>query len=60
MLINTIVEVKSNVGNRTEKVRIFSHEVIDDSIIKFLQEMTFDEVQKYGDNKGWKVYRLEN
>lgn len=55
MLINTIVEVKANVGNGKEKVSIFSHEEIMHSVIEILQEMTLDEVRRYAANKGWNV-----
>mgnify|MGYP004463437079 CR=1 FL=1 len=54
-MYNIVIEVKANVGDRQQKVRIISRDEIESLVIEFVKNMTIDEVKKYGKSKGWNV-----
>lgn len=54
-MYNIVIEVKANVGDRQQKVRIISRDKIESSVIEFVKNMRLDEVKMYGKSKGWNV-----
>ncbi len=54
-MYNIVIEVKANVGDRQQKVRVISRDEIESSVIEFVKNMRLDEVKMYGKSKGWNV-----
>lgn len=54
-MYNIVIEVKANVGDRQQKVRVISRDKIESSVIEFVKNMRLDEVKMYGKSKGWNV-----
>lgn len=56
---SVIIQVKSNIGNGTVKMKVFSHEHISDAQKSALSAMKRDEAIKFGNANGWKVVDIE-
>lgn len=52
---HTIVEVKSNTGNETVKMKIYSQKSLTEAERKYVYSLKRDELFKYGKLKGWNV-----
>lgn len=55
-MFNAVIEVKANVGDRWQKVRIINRHEIESSIIELMKNTTLDEVKKFGKSKGWNIF----